>query len=113
MRRIIFLVLVVISCLSYAAVGGDKPMRPYNSTCLAGDTYLEIGQSLWIADPQLEKMGAGKDWRGFRVVCRATIELSYNNGKPGSVIQRNGATLVLTEVSEDYYQQVISEKFIK
>jgi hypothetical protein len=111
MHRKIILGFVLFSCLGYAAVGGDKPLRPYRSTCLAGDTNLEIGQSLWIADPQLEKMGAGKDFRGFRVVCRATVEISSEDGKPGAVIQRTGATLVLTEFSEDYYQQVISEKF--
>lgn len=74
--------------------------------CQIGNDTLNIGDSMWVPDPALKEMGAGQDWSGFRVVCRASVKKAIPTGQPGSVVKTDSAVLVLSEISDDYYQHV-------
>ena len=76
--------------------------------CLVKNEKLSVGESRWIADPTLKAMGAGRDWAGFRVVCRQTVKVISSTGKAGSVIKKGEPVLMMTEFSEDYFQHVVN-----
>ncbi|WP_232372047.1 hypothetical protein [Salinimonas iocasae] len=88
-----------------AHANGDDSQR---LQCLVNNEMLSVGESRWIADPTLKEMGAGRDWAGFRVVCRQTVKVIPSTGKAGSVIKKGEPVLMMTEFSEDYFQHVVN-----
>ncbi|WP_018984972.1 hypothetical protein [Salinimonas chungwhensis] len=76
--------------------------------CLVNSEKLSVGESRWIADPILKAMGAGRDWAGFRVVCRQTVKVIPSTGQAGSIIKMGEPVLMMTELSEDYFHHVVN-----
>lgn len=99
----LFTMALAITGTFFTSTSGAAEKSDY---CEAGGQKLAVGSSLWIDDPFLSEMGAGKDWAGFRVVCRQQVKISANSSRPGGVVVKSEPVLVLSELSDDYHQHV-------
>lgn len=111
MRRIFVVVSIAFPFFANATSDLGKYEPELSQTCTIGQETLAIGESRWVTDPILKELESSKDFQGFRVVCRNAVSIGETNGKAGSVVIRTGATLVLTEFSEEVHEFVSSSEF--
>ncbi len=57
------------------------------------------------------QLGTSRDWQGYMVECRASVKLRAQADEVGSMVVRTGAALVLTEISNEYYDYVTGDEF--
>lgn len=78
-----------------------------HSGCMVADEVLPIGESRFIIDPAINTAEFGRDWRGYLVECRSEIVVQPGNGKLGSVVKKTKPVLVLSDVSEEFYEHLL------
>ncbi len=114
--KVVFVLLVLLISSLHALA--DSPQ------CQHQGQMLDIGQSVYVFDPvivnqrkaHLQKTGKSDteikalietgDWLGYRLVCQATYEINPNPNlaNEGDILIPTGVALVLTEISQYYYQ---------
>lgn len=102
--------LIVVLMLSIQTASASGPDN-HSLGCRVGDETIAVGETRWVHDPALLDVIESRDWQGYRVICRNTASLSNNNGALGSVITLGQPVLVLTEISDEFYEFVVGGAF--
>jgi hypothetical protein len=95
------------------------------SQCEYGNVFVEVGRSVWVADPILvnrfKQVAIKKGWTplkidyevsnnaglGYRLTCTYIYEPTNEVEKPGDVLKVAGVALVLNTPSDDFYRSVL------
>lgn len=69
---------------------------------------LDVGETLFVAEPILKEANFSRDWSGFLMRCKASFSFDANKDskRVGSRLVKSSPVMVMEELHVDYYDVV-------